>query len=449
MSATTADATAPTAGRSTLQLALLSITGTSIEWYDFFLYGIGAALVFPTMFFPADLAHPVALALSFLTFAAGFIARPVGGLLFGHMGDRIGRKSALAAALVLMGVATTLIACLPSYAAAGPIAPLLLVLLRVAQGLAIGGQWGGAVLLVLENAPPERRGLLGSVPQMGVPVGVILANVAFLAAGAVTSDDEFLAWGWRLPFLVSVLLIWLGLYVHHRVAETRVFQGTSTDAPVTRDAPARSPVLEVIRAQPRAILLATLTHLAANLCFYINLTYVMAYGTDPAGNHLPRNTMLTVVLIGSLFSAPAILAAGWLSDRYGRRRICMLGAAGMVPTSFLLFPLIDTRSLPLMALGSVLLSIPSSLLYGPIAALFGELFPTTRRYSGMSFSYQAAAIFGGAFAPLIATALMARFESTLAISTYMSVACILAYLAVRSLHETRGSSLSDHALHRR
>src|SRR5512144_1596821 len=199
MSATTVDATAPAAGRSTLQLALLSIGGASIEWYDFFLYGIGAALVFPTLFFPADLAHPVALTLSFLTFAAGFIARPVGGLLFGHMGDRIGRKSALAAALVLMGVATTLIACLPSYAAAGPIAPLLLVLLRVAQGLAIGGQWGGAVLLVLESAPRASRGLLGSVPQMGVPVGVIFANLSFLAVGAMTSDDEFLAWGWRLP----------------------------------------------------------------------------------------------------------------------------------------------------------------------------------------------------------------------------------------------------------
>jgi MFS family permease len=428
---------------SVMRLAMLGLGGTSIEWYDFFLYGLGSALVFPTLFFPANLPHSVALIGSFLTFAAGFVARPIGGLLFGSIGDRIGRKQALAAALVLMGVATTAIACLPTYAMIGPAAPLLLVLLRVLQGLAIGGQWGGAVLLVLESAPGGRRGFYSSFAQMGAPVGIVLANLAFLAVGAITTTEEFMAWGWRLPFLVSVLLIGFGLYVHFRVEETAAYRELMRTSRATQPRNAESPLLEVLRKHPREITLATISQFAVNLCFYVNVTFVMSYGTDPSGPNLPRSTMLMAVLIASALTPPMTMTFGSLSDRFGRRRLYMIGAVLAAIANFGLFPLIDTRSLLWITVGCLMAAVPVTMMYGPQAALFGELFPTRLRYSGASFSYQTGAILGGAFAPLIATALIAHFHTTIAVSCYMAAACVLAFFAVASLRETAGVRLDE------
>ena len=422
------------------RLALLSLAGASIEWYDFFLYGVGAALIFPTLFFPASLPHSVALLASFSTFAVGFVARPIGALAFGHIGDRIGRKSALAVAMVLMGSATTLIACLPAYATIGIAAPIMLVLLRFLQGLAIGGQWGGAMLLLVESAPAHRRGFYGSIAQAGVPIGVITANLAFLAVSALTSAEDFNAWGWRLPFLFSILLVGLGVFLHRRIEDTPVYREMQRRR--GQDNPARgSPVLQALKEHPREILQCVGAHMAINLSFYVCITYSIAYGTDAAGLHLPRATMLSAVTLSSLMMPPILLLGGALSDRFGRRRIYMLGAALNAVCIFIMFPLIDTGALLWVAIGIAAVQGSSSIMYGPQAALFGELFRTHVRYSGASVAYQSAAILGGGFAPIIATWLTARFQSTLAVSCYVAAACVIAFLSVASMPETSSSEL--------
>jgi MFS family permease len=420
---------------------ILALVASSIEWYDFFLYGVGAALIFPTLFFPKSMPHFAALILSYLTFAAGFLARPVGALLFGHLGDRLGRKNALGMALVLMGCATTFVAFVPSYATAGPAAPLLLLLLRLLQGLAIGGQWGGAMLLVVESAPNARRGVYGSLAQMGVPVGVMLANVVFLGAGALCSPAQFVIWGWRLPFLLSVALIGLGIYVRYRVEETPAYRALMNDhAPQTR---AKSPpVLELMRRYPRLVAIAALAMGANNLCFYINTTFTMSFGTDPEGLNLPRTTMLLASLAGNAIMPVVMLVAGALSDRVGRRKVFLWGAFFAALSAFVLFPLIETKSLLWITFGGMIAGIPLCAMYAPLAALFGELFPTGVRYSGASLGYQLGAILGGAFAPAVATALVAHFHTTLAVSWYMVLACAISFVAVASLPETAGTSLT-------
>ena len=428
---------------SIMKLALMALAGATIEWYDFFLYGFASALLFPALFFPKTLPHAVALVASFSTFAVGFIARPIGALLFGHVGDRVGRKSALAIALVLMGIGTTLIACLPTYATIGVLAPVLLVVLRFAQGLAIGGQWGGAMLLVVESAPRNQRGFYGSFAQAGVPSGVVCAIVAFLVAGAVTSPDDFLAWGWRLPFLVSVLLIGLGLYIHYRVEETPVYQELMRKSAAARQPSARSPILRAITDYPREILRAAGAFIAINVCFYIAITWAVAYGADPDGAHVPRATMLIAVGIASAAMAPMLMIAGHLSDRFGRRRLYMIGAVLTALASFAIFPLIDTGSLLWITVGVAAVLGSTSVMYGPQAALFGEMFRTEVRYSGASLGYQLGAILGGGFAPLIATALMARFHTTLSVSCYMVGTCTLSFLCVAAMRETSCASLNE------
>jgi len=267
---------------SGIRVAFTALAGTSIEWYDFFLYGTAAALVFPTVFFDQGLPPFVSLLASFSTFAVGFIARPIGGILFGHFGDRIGRKTALVTALVMMGVATTLIGCLPSYAIIGAAAPALLILLRFVQGLAIGGQWGGAVLLATECAPPNKRGLYGSFAQAGAPVGVILANLAFLLVSANTSQEDFLLWGWRIPFIASMLLVALAMYVQLRLEDSPAFEKVRATKAVTRPTESKSPVLDALRMYPKQIALAAGAFLAVQVTFYILIAFVVAYGTSPA-----------------------------------------------------------------------------------------------------------------------------------------------------------------------
>jgi metabolite-proton symporter len=406
-----------------LKVAVMASAGAAVEWYDFFLYGTAAALVFPRLFFPADLPPVVAQIASFSTFAVGFVARPVGGMLFGHFGDLHGRKRVLVAAMVLMGLSTTLIGLLPSYARIGVWAPLMLVVLRFVQGLAVGGQWGGAALLAIESAPAHRRGFYGSFVQVGVPLGVVLANAVFLAVSALSTEEAFMAWGWRIGFVLSVLLIVIALAVHFGVSEPAA--DGPAEAPVERR---RSPLAEAARGHWREILLAGGAFVANNTCFYIAITYAVAYGTTRVG--IDRDLLLFAVMAGNLVMIPALLTCGALSDRYGRRGVFLIGALLSGLWAFAVFLLIETAS-PLAVLVAVAVQLLFvSLMYGPQAALFAELFPKSVRYSGASLGYQIGSVVGGGFAPIIATALFARYQSSGPIAIYLAAMCAVSFVSV-------------------
>ena len=430
------------------KVAITALAGTSIEWYDFFLYATAAALVFPSVFF-SEFSPTTALIMSFLTFSAGFIARPVGGVRFAHFGDRIGRKRSLVIALMVMGVASTLIGLLPTYAAIGVAAPIILTLLRFIQGLAIGGQWGGAMLLVTESAPADQRGWYGAYAQAGAPVGVILANLAFIIISRSVSDEFFMAWGWRIPFLASVALIGISMYVQLNIGETRAFkeleaqrekrllETTASNEPVKR-----SPVLEAIRKYPKRIALAAGAFLSVQVSFYILIAFIIAYGTDPNGVNMTRDTMLAALLVASALQIPAQFWASGYSDRHGRRGIFMLGAILTGVWAFALFPLVDTGNFALVVLGICGGLVFLGFMYGPQAAFFTELFSTEVRYSGASLGYQVGAILGGAFAPTIATFLWTEY-AVVWVSAYIALASALTLLSVSMLTETYKTSLSD------
>jgi MFS family permease len=429
------------------KVALTALAGTSIEWYDFFLYATAAALVFPSAFFP-DSSPTMGLILSFGTFAFGFIARPLGGILFGHFGDRVGRKRTLVIALMMMGIASTLIGLLPTFATIGIAAPILLSLLRFTQGLAIGGQWGGAMLLVTESAPADKRGYYGAYAQAGAPVGVILANVAFMIISYSVSEDAFMNWGWRIPFISSVLLIGISMYVQLHMEETDAFkelqklqerkQAEQPQAAVVR----RSPVLEAIAKYPKRIALAAGAFLSIQVSFYILIGFVLAYGTDAEGAGMTRDQMLFAVLLASVLQVPAQFMAASYSDRNGRRGIFMLGAILTGVWAFALFPLIDTGNFWLIVLGLSGGLMFLGMMYGPQAAFFTELFSTEVRYSGASLGYQTGAILGGAFAPTIATILWTEY-SIVWVSVYIAIASVLSLISVLMLTETYKTSLDD------
>lgn len=434
--------------RELRRVAFTALLGTSIEWYDFFLYGTAAALVFPALFFPASMPPLVAQFASFSTFAVGFFARPLGGVLFGNLGDRHGRKRALVVALVLMAVSTTCIGLLPGYAQAGWVAPLLLVLLRVVQGLAIGGQWAGAVLLVTENAPAGRRGFFGSFAQVGVPVGVVLANCAFLAVGALTSPEDFAAWGWRLPFIASVLLIGVAVYAQFKLEDTAAFRQAQAAARAPQAAPAadsvaaeRAPVLRALRQYPRQIALAAGAFIGVQVSFYICIAFVVAYGSGAGGLGLPKSLMLSGVLIGAVAMIPAIIGFAALSDRIGRRRLYLLGAVLSGAWSFALFPLLETGSLLWIAVGIATAQVLGAMMYGPQAALLSEMFETRVRYSGATLGYQLGSIFGGGLAPSIATAILAQTQDAFGISVYMAITCAITFICMWLLPETHRNDM--------
>jgi MFS family permease len=421
--------------RNPVRIALVATAGASIEYYDFFIYATAATLVFPTHFFSRELSPVVAQLAAFSTFTVGFIARPLGGILFGHIGDLFGRRRALSLALIMMGVATTMVGFLPTYDVAGSLGAALLVVLRFIQGLAVGGQWGGAALLAIENAPPAKRGLYGSFVQMGVPVGVLLANGVFYVLGEKVSPAAFEAWGWRLPFLFSVVLIILGLYVKTKLEDSPGFPETPDSSVSLRDSAQRSPILAALRDQGTTIALAGGAFIASSGCFYLILTYAVSYGINHA--HVSSGAMLLGLMSGNLFMMPALAWFAVLSDRYGRIGIYMLGAAATGLVSFAIFPAIQTGST--LAVAAVMTAAMGSaaMMYGPQAALFAELFEQRIRYSGASLGYQIGSILGGGFAPIIATALYSQFASTTPIAIYMAIMCAVSLACTAALGRRR------------
>ena len=411
-------------------VAVASLIGTTIEWYDFFLYGTAAALVFNRLFFPTFDPLVGTLA-AFGTYSVGFVARPIGAIVIGHYGDRIGRKSMLVLTLVIMGVATFAIGLLPTYAQIGPWAAVALVTLRLAQGFGIGGEWGGAVLMAVEHAPQGARGFYGSWPQIGVPAGLLLSTAVF-AGFARLPEDQFLSWGWRVPFLMSIVLVGVGLIIRLRILETPAF---------TRMKEARTeahrPIVELLRTQRREVLLAMGARLAENGAFYIYTVFVLVYGTEKVG--LDRQTILNGVLIAAACALVSIPVCGALSDRLGRRPVYLFGACVTALFAYPLFWLLDTGSTPLVWLALVVaLVFAHSPMYGPQAAFLAELFGTRVRYSGASLGSQLSSVIAGGLSPFIATALVPYGRGALAsyIIAMALVTIVAVFIASETRHET-------------
>ncbi|HTL04643.1 MAG TPA: MFS transporter [Gemmatimonadales bacterium] len=411
---------------------LASFIGTTIEWYDFFLYGTAAALVFNKLFFPT-LAPDAGTLSAYGTFAVGFVARPLGGALFGHFGDRVGRKALLVWSLVLMGVATTLIGLLPGYARLGIAAPALLVLLRFVQGIGVGGEWGGAVLMAVEHSRGNRRGFHGSWPQMGVPAGLLLSTVVFGLLSSRLSEAQFLSWGWRVPFLLSALLIIIGLFVRLRLIETPAFTALKAEA-----APSAAPLLEVLRSHPREILVGMGMRFAQNVLFYIFTVFALSYGEKSL--HYSKSAMLLGLATAATVGFVSIPCFGALSDRLGRRPVYLTGALLSLLYAFPFFWLLG-RGPGFVGLALVLgLNLGQDMMYGPQAAYFAELFATRVRYSGASLVYQLTSVFSGGLAPFVAKLLLDRW-GPYAVATYMAASCALTVVATLYAPETHRREL--------
>src|SRR5918998_1200418 len=414
------------------QVAGASLLGTTIEWYDFFLYVTAVPLVFNQVFFP-EFEPLVGTLLGYSTNAVAFVARPIGGAVFGHFGDRIGRKSMLITTLLLMGIATAAIGCLPTYAQIGVAAPLILIVLRFLQGMGLGGEWGGAALMSVEHSPEGRRGFFGSFPQMGIPAGVILSSLAFLAV-ALLPNDQFLSWGWRIPFVLSIVLVAVGLYIRLRIMESPAFrrvQESNTEA--------RMPIVDVLRTYPKQVLLAAGAFLVINAYFYILVSYLISYATAEAG--MRNSTIITVVLISSVVSFFAMPFFAALSDRFGRRPIYLLGVVGMGISAFPLFWATDTASFWLVLLAHIFGLGALSVAYGPQAAFYAEMFGTRVRYSGISLGYQGGSIFGGALAPFIATWLFSQTGTSTSIAVYVAALAVLSFVCAFLATETYESDI--------
>ncbi|MET0237720.1 MAG: MFS transporter [Kibdelosporangium sp.] len=433
-------ASSTTRRRAFRKLMTVGLVGSSIEWYDFFLYGTAAALVFPKVFFPQSSALTGTL-LAFSTFWAGFVARPVGGVLAGHFGDKYGRKPVVVACLALMGGATFLIGCLPSASAVGALAPILLVTLRFLQGLAAGGQWGGIMLLLTESTGPKRRGFAGTFGQTSVPVAVILSNLIFVAASALMPNDAFLSWGWRIPFLVSIVMLPVVLYIQLKVEDTPEFRELQREVAGPQEAVVRAPLAKVIRGKWRTILLGCGILSATNSLFYVSISGLLSYGTNTLG--LQRNPLLAVVLISSVAMLVVIPWSGHMSDKVGRRPLILIGGLGVAVWAFPYFGLVDTASLPLIFIAVVVGFVFQTLTYGPIASFLGELFAPNVRYSGASLAYQLSAIIISGGTPFLMTALIAQTGSTLPVAAYIMLMGLITFACAWFLPETNPAEVRD------
>jgi len=416
---------------SHVKVATASLIGTAIEWYDFFLYGTAAALIFNKLFFPT-FDPMVGTLLAFATYALGFVARPLGGLVFGHYGDKIGRKTMLYLTLLLMGTATAIIGILPTYETLGVWAAILLVTCRLIQGFGLGGEWGGAVLMAVEHAPENRRGFYGSWPQLGAPLGLVLGTLVFSVFSSLMSDAQFNAWGWRLPFLFSIVLVIVGLWIRMTIAESPEFQKIKDEKQEVK-----IPIIDAIRLHPMNILLAMGARFAENGFFYIFATFTLAYATQALG--MNRQDILNGVLIAAAIETFTIPAFGALSDHLGRRPVYIFGAIFSALMSFPLFMLLGTKVAVLAWIAIALgLAIGHAAMYGPQASFFAELFGTKVRYSGVSLGYNLASIFAGALSPLIATWLMTAYKpATWPISVYMIGLAVITLVSVYFAAETR------------
>jgi metabolite-proton symporter len=425
-----------TEDRKQLRRAVIASTvGTTIEWYDFFLYSTVTGLVFAQLFFPKS--NPVLGTLqAFGIYAVGFAARPVGAAIFGHYGDRIGRKSTLISTLLLMGIATFLVAFVPTYDQIGIWGAVLLTILRFIQGVGVGGEWGGSVLMSMEWTKTDaHRGFAASWPQFGVPAGLFLANLAVLAFSQISSG-HFLAWGWRIPFLLSILLVAIGLYIRLSVLETPVFSRLVTENKIER-----TPMLEVIKRQPREILLSAVARMGQQAPFYIFTAFIFTYGTKVLG--VSRDLLLTAVLTASVLSFFTVPIFGHLSDRIGRKRMYMIGAALMGGFGFIYFALLNTAIPGWIFAAVVLAMIPHDMMYGPQAALIAESFTGRLRYSGASMGYQLASVIAGGPAPLIAAWLFAQYGSGYAIAAYILLCSILSFIATAMLKDHTNRDISQ------
>jgi MFS family permease len=421
-------------GAQLRRAVIASTIGTTIEWYDFFIYGTVTGLVFPKLYFPES--DPLVGTLqAFAIYAVGFVARPVGAAIFGHYGDRIGRKAALIATLLLMGSATFLVAFVPTYDQIGIWGAVILTVLRFIQGVGVGGEWGGSVLLSMEWArTTANRGLVASWPQFGVPSGLFLANLAALAMSEI-AGDQFLAWGWRVPFFISIVLVGIGLYIRLGILETPIFARLAAENRLER-----APMIEVFRRHPREILLTALARLSEQTPFYLFTAFVFTYGTTVL--HSSRDFLLTAVLAASVLSFFAIPMAGHISDRIGRKKMYLIGAATIGVFGFVYFALLDTMVPGLVFLAIVLSLIPHAMQYGPQAALIAECFTPRLRYSGASLGYQFASIIAGGPAPLVATALFAAYHSGYAIAFYILACAVISFIATALLPDYTNRDVS-------
>jgi len=422
--------------RRQLRRAIIASTvGTTIEWYDFFLYSTVTGLAFAQLYFPKS--DPLVGSLqAFAIYAVGFVARPIGAAVFGHYGDRIGRKSTLIATLLLMGAATFLVAFVPTYDQIGIWGAVLLTVLRFIQGVGVGGEWGGSVLMSMEwTKTNAHRGFVASWPQFGVPAGLFLANLAVLAVSEI-SGSQFLVWGWRIPFLLSFLLVAIGLYIRLNVLETPVFRRL-----VSQNKIERTPMLEVIKRQPRDILLSAFARMGEQAPFYLYTAFVFTYGTKVLG--ASRELLLTAVLTGSVTSFFTIPFSGYMSDRIGRKRMYMIGAAGTGVFGFIYFALLNTAVPGWIFLAIVLSLVPHSMMYGPQAALIAESFTGRLRYSGASLGYQLASVIAGGPAPLIAAWLLAKYGSGYVIAAYILVCASLSLASTAMLNDYTNRDISQ------
>ncbi|GAA4175254.1 MFS transporter [Gryllotalpicola koreensis] len=420
------------------RLAIATIIGTSVEWYDFFTYAAAAGLVFGKLFFePAGPA--VATILAFTTVGISFLFRPLGAFLAGHFGDKIGRRPMLMLTLVLMGVGTTLIGLIPGYDTIGVSAPIILIFLRIVQGVSAGGEWGGAVLMAVEHAPRDRRGVFGAMPQIGVPIGLLLSSGVLAVMSAIFPGDSFYGWGWRIPFLLSFLLIIVGYWVRRRIEESPVFVELAA-----RDDQPRVPVARLFARFTPLVLLAALVFAGDNGVGYMTTGgFVQNYATNPDGAvRLDRGPVLWIVALSGAVWLVSAFFAGWLTDRIGRRTVYLIGWVIQAAAVIALFPLVNLASLAGLTIGLVFLSLALGFTYGPQAAWYVELFPASIRYSGISISYAIGAILGGAFAPLIAQALLQATGSTMAITWYLLLLTAVAFVATLLLRERKGINLS-------